>query len=436
MTSARRARRSFARTLAFYGALALVVVVLAFLAGHLASGWAVRRELRAWEATGSSMDALRAHWPRRADSPAALELDRLVRPLGLHLTQERGTVWPIDNKAEHQAMGKWLGELYKSTDDRYEAAPAEVRAFLDAHRADLAAVAAHLRSATDITWATNIDAGPEAPLPGLLAHRYLSTMLLSEALERNRRGDVAGSEEMLDAAWRQGETLASRPELISQLIAIALAGQHGNVLRRVAGASPSWEERLKQRRFLPGVIGSFQSDAYGFVTVAQSYRGTSDADARVFPAEGAAGSAVRVATAPWIRLSLSSASRHLRRSQELARAADACRVKREDLDDVVASGIGRWDVIARVAVPSVMRSVTAGAGADLDSELTRLVLQARHGGATADVPSTVCKSVTWHPMRESDGRRTIRAEPPLEVDPARPHRWTFTLAAGSSTLSP
>ena len=433
MTPARRPRRSLGRTLALLGALAFCVPVLAFVIAHLVSRSAVRRELRAWEAAGTSMDALRARFPARQDSAAAMELDRLARALGLHLAS--GSESQVDDQALYAAMSKSLGQLARRGGE--ESTPPEARAFLDAHRAQIAAVAAYLLSASDIAWAMDIDAGPEAPIPSMLAHRYLNTILLTEALEMSRRGDAAGAERMLDAAWRQQETLAARPELIGQLIVIALAGQHGNVLRRVAGASPAWEERLQQRRFVPSVIDSFQVEAHGFLRIAQDYGGTSDADARLVPVNGPAGPFVRIAGAPWLRLSLASASRHYRRGQELARAADLCRVTGEILQTVVASEIGRWDFMSRVAVPGVMRSVTSAAGADLDSELTRLVLQARRGTLAArDVPSAVCRSVTWRQAREEDGRWTIRADPPLPRDPGHPDRWVFALAAGPASPGP
>jgi hypothetical protein len=333
-------------------------------------------------------------------------------------------------------VGRWLGQLYKRKDDGYDAAPAEVSAFLESHRAELSSVAAHLIGASDITWATDIAAGFEAPVPSLLAHRYFNNLLVAEALERSGRGDVEGAERMLDAAWRHGDTLASRPDLISQLIAIGLTGQHVNVLRRVAGASSYWPERLEQRRFLPAVIDTFQYQAHTFLTIAETYRGTSDRDVGLIPGEGPFGLPIRVATGPWMRMSLSSASGHCRRAQELARATDACRVAGNALQAAYESEIGRWDLMSRIAVPNAMLTVAAGASADLDSELTRLVLQARQKGAASDVPSRVCKSVTWRQARETDGRWTIRADRPPALDANRPDRWTFTVSSAALTPRP
>jgi hypothetical protein len=115
MSAAGRPRRRYTRTLVVYGGLALATLVLGFIAGHVAGAWMLRKELRAWEAAGTSMDALRARWPRRADSAAALELDRLARPLGLRLVRPAGG--RRRSTTRHRTK-RWAGGWASSTSGR------------------------------------------------------------------------------------------------------------------------------------------------------------------------------------------------------------------------------------------------------------------------------------------------------------------------------
>jgi hypothetical protein len=433
--SARTPRGCIFRALTLYGVFVFSTWLLWLLLGHLAGWWMSRREERAWAATGMSMEALRARAPRHDDSAAAHELERLTDPLGVHVIRLPGRDSQIKDRPLYDAMVRFMGGLSKTGDDRYDAAPPEVRAFLDRHRAELVAVAAHFSSAPDIAWEMDIDMGPEAPIPSLLAHRHLNTLLLIEALERRRRGDDAGAGQMLDAARRHAEALAGRPERISQLIAIALAGQQGDVLRRVSGGTGPWDARLQQRRYHQDMLDGFQYEAYSWLVLNKTYRGVADLEVSKPPPTGPLGWLVRISSAPYVQVGFSGISRHLRRAREIARSSDPCRMPGDELEKKVSAGIPRWDVLSTIAVPSVMRTVTSAAGADLDNELTRLVLQARSGGpaggaAPLSVKSRICEEVSWRHERRGDGRWTIKADPnPSALDPNRPQRWAFTFAA-------
>ena len=431
--TARTPRGCVLRALTLYGGFVVGVWLLWLLLGHITGWWMGRREQQAWAATGTSLEAMRARFPRQSASSAAVELDRAARPLGLRLIADPAVPSQIEDKALYDVMSKALGRLSKGGDEGYEPPPPEVRAFLDRQRAQLAYVARHLNGAADITWETDLDRGPEGPIPSLLAHRYLNTMLLTEALERHRRGDDAGAGEMLDAAWHQSESLASRPEIISQLITIALAFQQGDVLRRVGGGTAPWDTRLRPRHH-KAIVETFRTEAYMWVVMNQTYRGAADLEVREPPPVGPGGWLLRVTTAPYVQMGFSGISYHLRRGRELALANDPCRMNGDELDKAVSDGIPRWDVIARLAVPSMMRAVTSGATADLDNELTRVVLKTRRGEAGGTPPfslkSDVCQDVVWRHERGGDGRWTIKADPgPGTLDPKRLKRWDFTVSS-------
>jgi hypothetical protein len=379
------------------------------------------------------MDALKARWPRADDSPGAREIDGLGRQLGIHLVRSSGGP-PVEDQKLYDSATGWLSRLSKSHEDGFPALPADVRALLDSERETLASMVARLNTTSYLAWKMDLDAGPEAPVPSLLAHRYLNTLVLLDAVERHRRGDRAGAEQALDAAWRHSETLADRPELISVLIAEALTINLGVVLRRIPEANSAWNGRLEQRRFHREVIDRFQSEAYSFAVLTRGYRGAGDMEEAGPAGNNPVDWTVRILSVPFVRISMARISHHLRRGRALALASDPCRVTGEEMARIVSADMTRWDTIPKIAVPSVVRAVTSGAAADLDSELTRrvLVLEVRRGGrpgneATSAVPSGVCDGLSWRQVRQRDGGWTIGADPAPALHAGSDQRWIFTI---------
>jgi hypothetical protein len=114
-------------------------------------------------------------------------------------------------------------------------------------------------------------------------------------------------------------------------------------------------------------------------------------------------------------------------------ANDTCAMDIAEFAKQRDAEIPRWNLIAKVGAPSVVRPWTAAAGADLDAELTRLVLQARarqrEGGSwgqTVDVPSRVCREIVWSHRHEGNGALTIAARPRPAFDLER--SWSFTIS--------
>jgi hypothetical protein len=424
------------RALGFYGLFLLCTVGVWLVGGPALAWWQVRREERAWAQTGRSMQALRERYPRTTDSEAARELDRLTRRLGIRVLHDPAQPSQIDDEAFYDAANKYMRRLGDAADDRPLALSAEGRRFLDQHRSALKAVAEYLVSTPDIAWETNIDAGLSAPIPSLLAHRSLQNLLLLEALERQRSGGEAEARLFLEAAWRQSETIAARPELISQLIVVSLGLCQQSVLRAMPESAPAWSQRLAGRRLREANIGTLQVEAYGWLMWTREYRGVGDLEAEAAPGAlsgGAAAALVRLFSVPYVRLTAASVSWHLRRTRDLSLAGDPCDLDADKMKQEVRGGIHHWNVLAEIAVPSLAGAWVSGRDADLDAEWTRLILDARQRmrqsgdwGVAGRTQSSVCRGITWLCRRERDGELTILAEP--APAPERPHHWAFTLS--------
>jgi hypothetical protein len=421
-----------ARAATLYGLFLSVVVGVPLVGGHAFAAWRLRSERVAWAETGTSMNALAIRYPAQRDSASARGLDRITRRLGIRVVRDDaqpGT--QVDDMKLVELLNRYMATMRQSSDDSLAAPEAPLEAFLDAHRAHLDSVSSHLRLSSDpITWEVDLDAGPQPPQPSLLAHRTLHTLLLLEGVRRLRRGEATGADDMLYAAWRQRQTLVERPEVISQLIAIALAGNEQAVLRRWRQPPPAWKDRTRQDRFRDRFVESIQADVYGWLVLTREYRGAADLDAGPRSA-GLLDWGVRIGTVPYMRLAVAGISRHVRRGRELILADVSCSRGSDALGQEVLQGISRWETIPRTAVPSLIRAWTSAVRADLDSELTALVFEAREGvpASTVNVPSGVCRGLQWLQEPAPGGGWSIRAELAPELV-REDGQWSFTLARG------
>jgi hypothetical protein len=417
-----------ARAATLYGLFLFAVLGLGLGGAHAFASWRLRSEHRAWAALGTSMDALSRRFPPGDNSPAARELDGITRRLGIRVAPDGPARSPVDDPKLGDVLGRYAASMQQSSDDALAAPDAAVEAFLDEHRRDLEDVARHLAASSDVKWEMDLDSGPEAPLPSLLAHRQLHTLLVADGVRRLLRGDGGGADAMLTAAWRQRETLADRPEVVCQLISMSLASDELAVLRRWRRPPPAWKDRLRQYRFRERFVDALQADVYGWLVLTREYRGA--ADLRAGPRDGGLVAwGVRIATVPYVRLSVAGISRHTRRGREMVLADTACSRGSDALGKEVLRGIPRWHTIPRTAVPSLVSAWTSAVRGDLDVELTDLVLKARDRVPVApvNVPSRVCRGLQWLHGPAPDGGSTIHAE--LAPDLVREHgNWSFTLS--------
>jgi hypothetical protein len=424
------------RALLLWLAFVVFAVGGAVLGGHAFGRHRLRAEERAWAAAGLPFDAMLQRWPPSDDSAGARTLDELARPLGLRLVRRPGDDQADPRKELFDELARDLGGDLTVNDRPCRFTSGRARAFLDGHRAEVAALAAHLRSEAALAWRTDLQAGPEAPIPNLLAQRRLHTLLLREALLRIQRGDDAGAEGMLEAAARQLDVLEARPDVISGLIAAGLSFQGDAVLRCLPLAAPAWDARLQGRSFRTSMSDRLGPEAYGYIELARQGRGIADLD-RAGPLDPTPSARLlRAFTVPYVRLGVAGVSRQARRLRELALHTDFCRVPSEPLREAFTEGIPRRDFLARIAVPSLAGSSATGTAVDLEGELTGLVLQLRRRmrrgelgtGAPFDVASAVCPGMSWQHGRLADGSWLVRAAPGPVLSRGK-RQWEYTLTA-------
>jgi hypothetical protein len=409
------------------------IVVLLFL-GQLAS-WHYRRQAEtAWATTPESLSAFAARYPSTPDSAAVVQLDELTRPLGIPMAIEPGHnsrtgISPRLGK-ETYAAGGFVTSQEQAGTDRIADAPPNVRAFLARERVRLDAIEAQIVAADDLQWAQDVETGWQASMPPLAGLRQLQNVLLARALLASREGRDADAARSLEASWRLLTSISRRPELISQLLAMALAPMQHGVIRCLRHPARVWTERLASQDFGAGVLRACQLEASGLHRAAASGVGLFDLYAmeEAGPRTGPTVLLGRLLTAPYVRLSLYDASARILQIRKRLQTEDPCRVDLVALGNEFSRSFPRWNILGRRVTPAFVRAWASVRDVSLDRDLTLAVLRGRTQPLSS--PSAFCQGFTW--VQSSEGRDTFKTtlEPPLPQPLMTAHpAWTFVASS-------
>jgi hypothetical protein len=211
------------------------------------------------------IDGVPARYPATEMSPAALRLVQAAsasqieiapRPLQSPPTPQTD---PLSNT--RRSITDYVRVQIERPDATITSPPADVGEFLAGHAGDLAVVRAILLGEEPIVWPSNLQSGPEAPLPNLLGHMYLARLLQANALDRARIGD-RGSWDDLEASWNLTRGLWERPELISWLIALAIARNTNAIARKLPVPEPEWLSEMQEFDYLRTAVAAYQAEAW------------------------------------------------------------------------------------------------------------------------------------------------------------------------------
>lgn len=426
------------RALRAYVLFVLAGVAVTVAVGYLAAAYAVRRAEKAWANEVAPMERFAARYPTQPDSPAAVQLDALVRPLGIQLTGPRAPDPTASEKAQAEllkSIASFVGDCGRSGVDECPALPPAVAAFLERESARLDAIEAHVLQGAPFHWAQDITRGVAAPIPSLLGHRQLESVLLARALANAGHNRPEAADRSLEAGWVLNSAYTERPELVSRLIAVSASALNVAVLRTLQRPEERWLPRMRGR-FAADLQTPYQLEAWNWTRYATGPWGIFDVASMgsgETPKHSIRGTTGRLLTIPYVRLSFAGVSRALLDATRTLRSVKRCDFDVDRYAKQFEDSIPRWNILGRIATPSVVRGFTALRYADLDRELTEQVLAARaERQATgrwpsADTPSTVCEGVVWQPRAGGDGSLTIGASTkPFLVDDPRWH-WSIRL---------
>lgn len=360
--------------------IVLAIPVVAWLALFAASEWMQRSvAARPWPNGLGGFDTVAARYPDHPATPAALTLTKLAVPLGVDIMprQERFVPTPPSRK-EFEAIQKPLGAYITAQLERpstaIDDAPPAVAAYLDAHTPQLDAVRAHVLSGAPIAWTVQLERGLDMPIPNMLGHMELARLFIAGALRKARSGDAAAWDD-LHAVWQLDAGLRPRPDLISQLIALASTRMINTAAAKLPLPAPPWLAEVRAFDYRRSIVASMQSEANSW----QSF--TYGGGVRGFVA------------GPYVRLSAADAAEHMRAAFVDMANSNACDVDEEALMQAVQRSIPKWNMLANMGIPNISSLWQRVARVTPELELTEKALQLR-GGETPS-SSSRCSDGRW-----------------------------------------
>ncbi len=422
------------RALRAYALFILASVAMAETVGYFLAARRVARANEGWARETEPMETFAARFPPAPDSPAANGLDEMTRPLGIRMIFRRGDrAGEGENGEVLKALGAAIGKIERPKLGTSPGIPAEAEAFLSRERGRLDAIIVQILEGGPLVWEQDVSKGTGAPTPGLLGHRQLSNMLLGRAWLSARDGHVADAERTLEASWRLNASYLERPDILSQLIAVAVAQMQHGVLRAAPKIAAAWQERMRERPFTGRFPVALQIEAWNWARYTRGFWGLFDVsymeDGTTPPAGW--GSIPRFLMTPYMRLSVAGISEALLRATHELAPQRRCDLDMKLYSRELEESFPRWNTIGRRATPSVVKIWTSLRETDLDRELTERVLLARaEHAASGNWPaaggaSSVCEGVSWEYRPSIGGALDIRAStPPFRLDDPR---WDWSL---------
>jgi len=200
-------------------------------------------------------------FPPTKKNSAAEEVERLSIALGIDWApRSKGRHPSEEDSARYNAAGfnTWLDAQVTTPDESIAAAPPQMIAFLEERQAALWQLTRRLERDTP-SW--NYDSRTfSSPRADLLPTLKVQRLLLSAALceERSARHVEAGR--LLEAAWSLQQFLGGRPDLPSQMFAIAMEKSLVGALRKISEPSSGWLHRVSSARPWKALIDSYANE--------------------------------------------------------------------------------------------------------------------------------------------------------------------------------
>lgn len=418
------------------GFVVMLVALVYALAGTLAAN-SSREVAESWRMLESD-DAFAAKFPPvREKNAVAAALERAAIPLGIGLmpkpemdSLEEGELDAARWARFKQAADPWITSTVEAPDDTIGAPPEEVAAYLEQHRAGLDALLDVLESGMSPLWPLTVEGDPmQRPLPNLLGQMNLSRLLSAASLEAKRAGDGARAWRCQRAAWTVAKGTLSRPEVISQLIGVAIVRGVAGVSRKLDGPAPAWFGELVRYDLHRSMLDSCRaewsasSEAIHGTHVVEELRVAASAE------NASLGGILRdAAMRPFVEWGLAEMEQVTVEELLKLEKADPCEI---DSLAIAASIDSRVPRLARFLggdfLPSTHSAFSRVAGARIAVEGTAKIveLKARRGAspdtawplAADDLSGSSCRDARWRYERAADGSIRFAFDGRVDVAP-------------------
>lgn len=299
-----------------------------------------------WPLDLGLIESVPARYPPTEMSPAALRVVQAAAACQIEMAPrhlQSPPTPPVDALAmTRRSITEYVRAQIERSDATIDRPPADVAEFLTAHAGDLGRVRSILVSPEPLIWPSNLQAGAEAPLPHLLGHMYLARLLQASALDRARTGD-RGAWDDLEASWSLTRGLWKRPELISWLIALAIARNTNAIARKLPVPEPAWLREMQQFDYKRSALTALQAEAWAMKEGVYI-------ETTVDDESGLVRRITDVIMAPYTEMSAADLIEAERRTAHVAATNESCHFRAEEAPRRVAW----WNIPARsVPAPNI-----------------------------------------------------------------------------------
>jgi len=327
------------------------------------AGMKQRYIARAWPDNLGTLADVAQRYPDMETNAAATALTKLTSSLGVStapLVKETSADYDVIK----EPLNKYFRAELERVGDQFQPPPAKVAAYLAQHDAQLNAIRDHVVAAGPIRWVQHFKLGHDAPLPNLLGQMTLTKLFTARALAKAANHDATAWDD-LHAIWLLDRELWNRPELISQLIALAGTRMVNASAAKMPLPVPPWFHEVQSFDYDHNFAASYQAEAWMINNAPR-------------PA----------AQRPFFDACALDAVETMRHWTTDLTTAKSC-----DLSPVQTMDIASWNVLARVAVPNLTGAWQRFGRFRAELEATDKILAMRRG----ETPSaaTRCSDGTW-----------------------------------------
>jgi hypothetical protein len=329
--------------------IALVAVCLYGGAWAVVASMKQRYTPRPWpENLGTLDDASKRY--RDAETNAAAETLTKLLPA-------------VDIKSIKEPLADYYRAELERNGDQVQPPPANVAAFLAQHDAQMNAVRDHVLTAGP-SWVEHFERGHDAPIPNLLSIMSASKLFTGRALAKAASRDAASWDD-LHAVWLLDRELLERPELISQLVGLAGTRMANAAAAKMPLPVPAWFGELQAFDYRHRFAASYQAEAW-MIRHAPTH----------------------MTERPFFDACALDAAEEMRVWTNDLAGANRC-----DLSAARPISIASWNLLAKVAMPSLSGAWQRFARFQAELEATEKILAMRRG----ETPSakTACSDGSW-----------------------------------------
>ncbi len=311
-------------------------------------------------------------FPRREINQTALRLGDLGTSLGIRLPARYRSLpedaAPEDDErfqAMWETLREWTQQAYAATDGSLPDLPGDVKSYLAWAETDLDTLEEVMLGAEPPTWEWDVSLTTEVQQSPSLVQLRLHRLLSIRSLQLLLEGSPEAADRSLEAAWRLRQATGRDPLLLDQLTAFAQAKIEQVVLRRLCAPEERWLARSQETELIPRTLLAIQLEAWTISRIVRQ------------------GIEVSIVPAEVFRFSVVAYAEAMQHGIEQIRGQDPRTFDPERFFQEGYERIPRWNIVSRILYPDYFDSWLKAVRAELDAELTLMILRQRGAVAPA-----------------------------------------------------